>query len=257
MKRAALAAMGFLVAIEAAMCGVLFAMQRSLLFHPVPASGNAPTLSLTTPAATLRIASQPHDGPRAILYFGGNAEDVSWTVHELKDAFPERAIYAPHYRGYGGSSGSPSEKALHTDAAAVFDLVAARHHDVDVIGRSLGSAVAVRLAATKPVRRLVLVTPFDSILALARRLFPFLPVRLLLADPFESVKDAPRITVPTLVIAAGADSVVPPPHTRRLLEAFRDGIATEVVFPHAGHDDVSIAPEYREAIRQFLERPVD
>lgn len=253
MKRAAVIATRVLVAAYAGLCGVLFFAQRAILFHPVPALGRVPTATLDVPGATLRIATRPHDGPRALLYFGGNAEDVSRTVPELADAFPGHAIYAPHYRGYGGSGGRPSEWALHADAAAVFDDVRSRHADVDVIGRSLGSAVATRLAATKPVRRLVLVTPFDSILALGGRLFPFLPVRLLLADRFESVKDAPRVTMPTLVISAGADEVVPGDHTRRLIDAFPAGIVAERAFPAAGHNDVSFDPAYLAAIRSFLE----
>lgn len=253
MKRAAIVAGRLLVGIYAGICGVLFAAQRSLLFHPVPAAGGVPTTTLDVPGATLRIATRPQEGPRAILYFGGNAEDVSQTVPELAAAFPGRAIYAHHYRGYGGSGGRPSERALHADAAAVFDHVASRHPEVDVIGRSLGSAVAVRLAATKPVRRLVLVTPFDSILAIARRLFPWLPVRLLLADPFVAVDDAPRVTAPTLVITAGADEVVPVGHTSRLLAAFRAGVAEERAFPHAGHNDVSLDPAYLDSISRFLD----
>ena len=253
MKRAAIIATRVLVAAYAGLCGVLFLAQRSLLFHPVPALGEVPTATLEVPGATLRIATQPHDGPRAILYFGGNAEDVSRTVPELAATFPGRAVYAPHYRGYGGSGGRPSEQALHADAAAVFDDVRSRHPDVDVVGRSLGSAVATRLAATRPVRRLVLVTPFDSILALGRRLFPFLPVRLLLADRFEAVRDAPQVAVPTLVITAGADEIVPADHTRRLIDAFRPGVVTERDFPDAGHNDVSLDPAYLQAIGEFLE----
>lgn len=252
MKRAAVIAARVLVAIYAGLCGVLFYAQRSLLFHPVPALGGVPTTTLEVPGATLRVATRPHDGPRAILYFGGNAEDVSRTVPELADAFPDRAIYAPHYRGYGGSGGRPSERTLHADAEAVIDDVRSRHPDVDVIGRSLGSAVATRLAATKPVRKLVLVTPFDSILAIAGRLFPFLPVRLLLADRFETVKDAPQVTVPTLVITAGRDEVVPGDHTQRLITTFPPGIVTERGFPSAGHNDVSLDPAYLDAIRTFL-----
>lgn len=253
MKRAAILATRMLVAIYAGLCGVLFLAQRSLLFHPVPALGRVPTATLEVPGATLRIATRPHDGPRAILYFGGNAEDVSRTVPELAAAFPQLAIYAPHYRAYGGSGGRPSERALHADAAAVFDHVASRHERIDVIGRSLGSAVAARLAATQPVRRLVLVTPFDSIVALAGGLFPFLPVRLLVADRFETIADAPRIAVPTLVITAGRDEVVPAAHTRRLVAAFAPGIATERAFPAAGHNDVSSDPAYLQGIARFLE----
>jgi pimeloyl-ACP methyl ester carboxylesterase len=255
MRRAAVGITRIVVAFYAGVCGVLFAFQRSLLFHPVPASGPAPRATLDVPGATLQISTRPLDGPRAILYFGGNAEDVSWTLPELAASFPDRAIYAPHYRGYGGSSGGPSEQALQADAAAVFDHVARTHSRIDVVGRSLGSAMAVRLAATRPVGRLVLVTPFDSILDMARRLFPILPVRLLLADRFESVKDAPRVTAPTLVVAAGADEVVPASHTRRLLAAFREGVAEEVWFPAAGHNDLSLDRAYLDTIRRFLDRP--
>jgi pimeloyl-ACP methyl ester carboxylesterase len=253
MKRAAIVATRVLVATYAGLCGVLFCAQRALLFHPVPALGRVPTTTLEVPGATLRIATRPHAGPRAILYFGGNAEDVSRTVPELADAFPGHAIYAPHYRGYGGSGGRPSERALHADAAAVFDDIRSRHPVIDVIGRSLGSAVATRLGGTKPVRRLVLVTPFDSILAIASRLFPFLPVRMLLADRFETVADAPRVAVPTLVITAGRDEVVPGDHTRRLIEAFRPGIVAEQAFPSAGHNDVSLDPAYLTCIGHFLD----
>jgi pimeloyl-ACP methyl ester carboxylesterase len=246
MKRAAVIATRVLVAAYAGLCGVLFLAQRSLLFHPGPALGGVPTTTLEVPGATLRIATQPHDGRRAVLYFGGNAEDVSRTIPGLAAALPGRAIYAPHYRGYGGSGGRPSEQALHADAAAVFDQVAAGHSEVDVIGRSLGSAVATRLAATKPVRRLVLVS-------LAGGLFPFLPVRLLVADRFETVADAPRIAVPTLVVTAGRDEVVPAAHTRRLLAAFAPGTAEERAFPTAGHNDISADPAYLESISRFLE----
>ena len=252
MRRAAIVAGRVLVAVYAGLCVVLFAVQRSLIFHPVPASGEVPTTSLAVPGAVLRVATHRREGPRAILYCGGNAEDVSWAVREFAEAFPDRAIYAMHYRGYGGSTGRPSEHAIHADAAAVFNDVHARHAEVDVIGRSLGSAVATRLAATKPVRRVVLVTPFDSILALAGRFFPFLPVRLLLADRFESVRDAPQVTVPTLVITAGADEIVPTGHTSRLVAAFRPGIVTERDFPGTGHNGVSASPSYLEAIAAFL-----
>ena len=252
MKRLAIIAGRWVLRVYVLLCGLLFLVQRSLLFHPVPARGDAATMSLDTAGVTLRIATRPLAGRRAILYFGGNAEDVSYTVAELAAAFPDRAIYAPHYRGYGGSGGRPSEVALRADAAAVFDHLAVSHDEIDVVGRSLGSALATRLAATKPVRRVVLVTPFDSILALAGRLFPFLPVRLLLADRFESVRDVPRVAVPTLVISAGRDEVVPAAHTRRLLEAFPAGIATERAFPSAGHNDVSFDAGYLEAIAAFL-----
>jgi hypothetical protein len=238
-------------------CLALLLLQRSLLYFPQPRTAvpgvELLRLPLADAAGALNISTAQRQGSGAVLYFGGNAEDVALTVPSLAAIFPERSIQAVHYRGYGGSGGRPTERSLHADAAAVFDDVRSRHPDVDVLGRSLGSAVATRLAATKPVRRLVLVTPFDSILALAGRLFPFLPVRLLLADRFETVQDAPQVPVPTLVITAGRDEVGPGDHTRRLIEAFRPGIVTEQTFPAAGHNDVSLDPAYRDAIRTFLD----
>jgi len=185
---------------------------------------------------------------------GAEGADRSGELWAESRGIPVR-IFKPEWQRYGRAAGPVrnGQMAAHADAAAVFDHVASRHERIDVIGRSLGSAVAARLAATQPVRRLVLVTPFDSIVALAGGLFPFLPVRLLVADRFETIADAPRIAVPTLVITAGRDEVVPAAHTRRLVAAFAPGIATERAFPAAGHNDVSSDPAYLQGIARFLE----
>jgi pimeloyl-ACP methyl ester carboxylesterase len=114
----------------------------------------------------------------------------------LSVAFPDRAIYLLHYRGYGGSSGTPSEKALFADALTLFDEVRTKHSSVDVVGRSLGSGVAVYVASLRPVARLVLVTPFDSLEGLAALRFPYVPVKWLLRDKFESWRFAPQVTAP-------------------------------------------------------------
>jgi pimeloyl-ACP methyl ester carboxylesterase len=123
--------------------------------------------------------------------------------------FPDRAIYLLHYRGYGGSSGSPSEKALFADALILFDEVHAKHPDIDVVGRSLGSGIAVYVASLRQVTRLVLVTPFDSLQELAAHQYPYVPVRWLLLDKYESWRFAPHVTAPTLIIAAERDEIVP------------------------------------------------
>jgi len=165
-------------------------------------------------------------GPNALLYFGGNAEDVSYSLPSLSTAFPDHAVYLLHYRGYGGSSGKPSEAALFADALALFDRVSTDHQNIAVVGRSLGSGVAVHLASLRPVARLVLVTPYDSLQELAARQFPYLPVRWLLLDKFESWRYAEHITVPTLVIAAEHDEVIPRMSTEALYKRFRTGVAS-------------------------------
>src|ERR1700761_1717626 len=95
-------------------CAALFVFQRSLIYYPQPRSNSRGSTLITLPvgAAMVHVSMHPHAGTAALLYFGGNAEDVSQDVPSLVDAFPDRAIYALHYPGYGGSSGSPSEQAI-------------------------------------------------------------------------------------------------------------------------------------------------
>ena len=180
----------------------------------------------------------------ALIYFGGNAEDVSYSLPGLANAFPDHAVYLLHYRGYGGSTGTPSEAAIIKDALTLFDKVHAEHKNIVVVGRSLGSGVAVQLASQRPVARLVLVTPYDSIAEIAARQFPVFPVRWLLRDKFESYKYAPQITVPTLIIAAEHDEVIPRASTDALFNSFRARVAVFKVIARTGHNTISDSPEY-------------
>src|SRR4051794_37238719 len=139
-------------------CAALFAFQRSLIYYPQPGLAGASSARLTLPVAgaELNLWVRPHAGPKALIYFGGNAEDVSANLASFSSAFPDRALYLLDYRGYGGSSGKASEAALHADALALFDRLQQDHADIAVVGRSLGSGVAIRLATQRPVSRLVL-----------------------------------------------------------------------------------------------------
>lgn len=242
-----------------ALCGLLFLRQRSLLYFPQPRAADAPgellPLPITggPPEARVLVTVRRRPGPKALIYFGGNAEDVAWQLPRLEAAFPEHALYLPHYRGYGGSSGEPSERALFADALALFDRVRADHGAIAVIGRSLGSAVAVHLAAHRPVARLVLVTPFDSIEAVAARHYPLVPVGLLLQDKYRSFEQAPRVGAPTLLIAAERDEVIPRANSEALLSSFRPGVASLVVLPVEGHNAVEESPRYLPLLQAFLE----
>ena len=154
-----------------------------------------------------------------------------------------------HYRGYGGSSGKPSEAALVADALALFDKVNTEHQNITVVGRSLGSGVAVHLASLRPVARLILVTPYDSLQDLAARQFPYFPVRWLLRDKFESWRYAPLISVPTLIVAAEHDDVIPRTSTETLYKRFRAGVASFKVVTGTGHNSISESPEYLPLLR--------
>ncbi len=232
-------------------CAALYLLQRSLLYFPQPRSPLAAgqVLSLPIAGGQVLVTARPHSGTRALIYFGGNAEDVATQLPLLTAAFPEHGLYLLHYRGYGGSSGRPSEAGLLADALALFDRVHGDHAQVTVMGRSLGSGVAVHLAAHRPVSRLVLVTPFDSIEALAAARFPLMPISLLLQDKYRSWQQAPRVSAPTLLIAAERDEVIPRASTEALLASFRPGIATLVVLPVFHHNGMEDCPAYLTLLR--------
>lgn len=230
------------------LCLFFFAFQRSFIYMPTPATSAHDTSDVLEVAdCRLRVSTRDLDSPKALIYFGGNAEDVASTVPELVIAFPDRAIYALHYRGYSGSTGHPAEAAMRNDARALFEMVHRRHPDVMAVGRSLGSSLAIQLAAESPVSRLVLIAPFESILAIAQRTAPFLPMRLLLRDPWQSWRFAPRVTCPTLILAASHDEIVPMSDTKRLFAAFKPDVAALRVIDGTDHNSVSAPEEFWEA----------
>ncbi len=236
------------------LCVLLFAIQRSFIYYPVPESkpAGARSIRLQSGDADLKIWVVPRTGPRAILYFGGNGEDVAFNLAGFTSAFPEHSLYLVNYRGYGGSSGAPTEAGLQADAVAAFDHLRQHHAEIVVIGRSLGSGVATYLATVRAVHRLVLVTPFDSLVNVARRQMTFFPVGLLLRDRFDSAARAPRIQVPTLLVVAGADRLIERARSDALAAAFTAAPVRTVLIAGAGHNDIDSRPQYLESIAEFL-----
>lgn len=217
----------------------------------LPADGT--TLRLRAGRVELRGWEVNPGRERALVYFGGNGEGVEWLRPVLAEQLPSHTSYLLAYRGYGASGGRPSERALTADGVALLDLVAARHPatPVDVLGRSLGSGVAAQVAARRPVGRLVLVTPFDSLAATAADLFPRLPVRHLVRDRWDSAAVAHRLRAPVLVVRAGRDDVVRPARTDRLIEAL-PGRPEVLDLADADHGDLVEHPAFWPTVRDFL-----
>ena len=234
-------------------CIALYTLQRSFQYFPTPRRLGPTQLAGTFQSGDtlLQLTVRPHAGPGAVLYFGGNGEDVSSSVAPLEAAFPEREIVMLHYRGYGGSAGRPTEADIAADAAGLFDRVHAAHPDVIVVGRSLGTGVAARLASTRPVAKLVLVTPYDSLLGIAQRQFPLFPVRWLLVDKYESWRYVPRIKAPVLILRAENDEVIPAASTELLRSRFPAGQVDYVVVPGASHNTIGDAPLYVRSLAAF------
>jgi len=268
----ALAAIGVVLAGLALVHALVYFAQDRLIFFPQPmeertlaavrkAAPDAQELELAT-ADGQRLHGwyvpngAPADAAPVLLYFGGNAEEVSHLALEA----PELAgvsLVLFNYRGYGRSSGEPGERALFADALAIYDHVAALprvdRRRIVVMGRSLGSGVATYLASQRPVAAVVLVTPYDRRVAVGRTHYPFLLVGAVLRHPFDSATRARTIDAPMLALIAGADTIVPPPRGEALARAWR-GPATALVLPGAGHNDVALHPAFWPAIREFLSK---
>lgn len=244
----------------------MFQFQSHLIFptHAVPPPGPLPhgaeRLSLTT-ADGYELAGihiPPEKGSRErvlILGFGGNAwnaQDVASYLHEL---FPKEDVVVFHYRGYAPSEGSPSSEALIADAPLVYDFAVDRVKParVVVIGFSIGSGVAATLAAKRKLDGLILVTPFDSLKAVAQSMFPWLPIGPIFEHEIDAASALEKAGTPIAIIGAEKDQIVLPERT----EALRRRAPTllfDRTIPGAGHNDIYARSDFHEAMREAFGR---
>jgi len=233
---------------------LLYFAQHAFIYHPTPVV-NIKGLSeqvIRNDGESIKIHVLNELQPHALIYFGGNAEAVAYNAPMFREKFLQHAIYFMNYRGYGGSTGTPGEQALYSDALALFDRVKARHERVAVIGRSLGSGVATYLASKRDVDKLILVTPFDSIENVAASHYPVYPMSIMLKEKYDSISRVPAIQAPTLILIALNDSIVDASHAHRLAAAFPDGQIKKYVLGGSGHNSISSTSQYYDLMRDFL-----
>jgi pimeloyl-ACP methyl ester carboxylesterase len=256
-----------LAALYAAVVAGMYVAQTWLLFPTTLAAAARVQLPASTPRlevglpdgevlAGVRIPAAGEGAGRAptLLGFGGNAWNAEAMALHLHGLFPDREVAAFHYRGYAPSGGRPSAAALLSDSVLVFDHLqrAHPHGRVVAVGFSIGSGVAAYLARHRPVAGLVLVTPFDSLEALARDLYRWAPVGLLLRHRMPTIDFVRGSPVPTALIVAERDSIVP----ARRSAALRPVIAN-LVFEaaiDAGHNDLYGRPAFAAAVREAFAR---
>jgi fermentation-respiration switch protein FrsA (DUF1100 family) len=234
MRRLALRVLLWCLGAYLAICAFMFGTQRQLLFHPDPrdvaldvqqvpgarverlhTSDGETLLSWWVPPAT--------DKSAVYLYLHGNADTLAARAERLAFLSGQGAgVLAVSWRGYGGSTGTPSEAGLRRDALAAYEWLTARVEPrrVIVFGESLGTALAVGIAAEHESAALVLDSAFTSIADVARGQYPWLPVDLLLRDRLDSLAFAPRITVPVRTMHCTQDPVVPYALGMALFDAF-------------------------------------
>ncbi len=232
-----------------AVAAVMFFAQRALMYLPetvrtVPAAAGfaqAEEVVLDSGAEKIIVWHVPPRAQKAvIIYFHGNGGALRHRIPRFRalaaDGF---GLIAVSYRGYGGSTGQPTEAGLIEDARAAYAFAAARYPAGRIVvwGESLGTGVATALAAEKPVSRLILESPFTSTVDIAAAQYWFLPVRFLMKDQFRSDLRIARVTAPVLIMHGDADRTIPIAYGQRLF-ALIPGRKKMVRFPGGSHNDL-------------------
>jgi fermentation-respiration switch protein FrsA (DUF1100 family) len=219
-----IAVIGYLAAVA-----YLFVFQRDYVFVPsgtlaTPAEKGLPHVEVVTirvrdgMALTGWYARPSADRP-TVLYFHGNSGNISGRADRFKQILDSGfGLLAVSYRGYPGSGGSPSQDALFSDGLEIFDWLAARTTRIVVHGESLGTSVATYVACERPARALVLEAPFTAALDVAAKTYPWVPVSLLMRDPFPTRDMIVKIGVPVLIVHGTNDETVPVAEGQELFE---------------------------------------
>lgn len=250
----------------AGIAALMYVMQRDLIYirdatRTAPADADLPGVTeriLETPDGEKIVmwygAAKP--GQPTLLYFHGNGGALEVRRERMAKYLARgRGMLMMAYRGYSGSTGSPSETAIVSDAKLAYQTLikdGIKPEDIIVYGESLGAAVAVQVAAELPVRAVVLDSPFASLVDRARWAYPWLPVRLLLKDQFLSDEHIKRVHAPVFVLHGERDEVTPVEMGRALFDAANEPKELKVL-PGAGHNDHYMFGSF-EAINDWIDR---
>jgi fermentation-respiration switch protein FrsA (DUF1100 family) len=243
---------------------VLYVIQREMLYRPpqtfrtAPADAQFPAaeeIVLDTADGEKVIAWHvpPREGKFVVVFFPGNGDVLALRVPRLRAIVADgTGLVALSYRGFGGSTGQPTEKGLLLDAAAAYAFTAARYGPDRIViwGFSLGTGAAVAIAAERPIGRLILEAPYTSTSDVAGSLLPFVPVRLLMKDQFRSDERIKKVTAPLLVMHGERDPGIAIRFGERLFELANEPKRI-VRFPMGGHEDLD-AHGAMAAVRHFL-----
>ena len=192
-----------------------------------------------------------------ILGFGGNAwngQDVAEYLHEL---YPEHDVVAFHYRGYAPSAGSPTAEGLIADAPLIYDAMVERFRPKEVVavGFSIGTGIAAQLSSKRKLDGLILVTPFDSLKAVAQSMYPWLPIGPFFAHEIDASKPLTKTKVPVAIVQAERDEIVPGERTSALRKVVGNLVFDRTI-ERASHNDIYARSDFHEAMHEALERLV-
>jgi fermentation-respiration switch protein FrsA (DUF1100 family) len=252
----------------AVLATVLYVAQRSLMYFPdtahvVPAEAGLPEAEEVplTAADGVHVTAwhvPPRDAKPVIVYFHGNGGALRFRVARFRRLIADGVgLVALEYRGYGGSAGSPSEQGLIADAQAAYRFAAGHYPPQQLVlwGESLGSGVAIALAAERPVGRVILEAPFTSAVALGARHYWYLPVSLLMKDQFRSDLRIGKVTAPVMIMQGVHDRVVPYAMGEQLFD-LANKPKHFVRFLDGGHEDLDDNGAL-DAVARFLAGDLD
>ncbi len=232
---------------------LLFINQRDLLYAPTDKTYHLfDEVIFHNDNESINVIVVNDKKEKAILYFAGNGDTVARSTFAFEKFFPDHTVYLVNYRGYGGSSGKPTEKGIYSDALAIFDKISVKHNDISVLGRSLGSGVATYIASQREFERLVLITPYDSVQSMAQKRFPLYPMSILLKDKYDSVSRAKDIEVKTLVLIAEKDNLISTKHSQKLIDAFPVAKVEVKIIGDVGHNSILQDDRYYDVLQKFM-----
>ncbi len=241
------------------MAALLYLLQRKMLYFPVPEPNNSAYHSIAIKSGDLiiKVVSVGTDTGHAVIYFGGNAESAWMSPSIMQAALSGYATYYVNYPGYGGSTGAPSETSILHAASDVYKYVSERHDKVSLVGRSLGTGVAVAVASNYQVASMVLISPYDSIASVAASHYPIFPTSLLVKDSFDSLSRSEQVNTNVLVLIASDDQIIPPKHSHNLVASLENASSSRVetqVLENYHHNNIDAHPSFDAYVKQFLVR---
>lgn len=250
----------YFILIYIGLCIYIYSVQESLIFYPVKADYSR-QLNKNVEEVIYKVNGVKLHGwfvnkhlakEKLIIYYGGNAEDVYYNINDFSNL--KAASLLINYRGYGYSEGKPGEKELFIDALSILKIAKINYKPKKLIiyGRSVGTGIATYVASKVLNNGVILITPFDSMVNVAREHYPFYPTSLILKHTFDSTKYAPKITSPVLIIYGSKDRIVPNERTENLFKYMKTKLRYFRI-EGADHNDISGYQKYWEEVIKFID----
>jgi len=244
----------FLVLLYVMVGGLLYLLQDKLLYSPSEVVvHDFKEKTIDSDGQKIKVLVLNEGKEKALLYFGGNGESAVTSAKQRAESFSDYTLYLVNYRGYGGSSGVPSKEALYSDALAIFDTFQKEHRDIFLMGRSLGSSVASYVTSKREVKKLVLITPFDSLVNVVADKYPMYPIEWILKDKYDNVENLSNVNgTDIFVMMADADKIVRNERSMALVESLNKSRTEVNVIEGFGHNNLQKFEGYYSSINVFL-----